>query len=60
MLKIVVLSLTTYGVYHKLQDKSPFQCACIGAGFNLPLSNFTIAENLVMIVMAVASLVTDY
>lgn len=56
-LTILVLSLTTYGVYLRLQSKSKFQCACLGTTFNLPLSNVTIAENLVMIAMAVYGLV---
>ncbi len=51
-LTILVLSLTTYGVYLRLQSKSKFQCACLGTTFNLPLSNVTIAENIVMIIMA--------
>jgi copper chaperone CopZ len=53
---ILVLSLTTYGVYLRLQSKSKFQCACLGTTFNLPLSNVTIAENVVMILMAIYSL----
>jgi copper chaperone CopZ len=55
-----VLLITTYGVYRKLQDKSEFQCACLGAGFNLPLSNVTIAENLVMVLMAAAGLLIEF
>lgn len=56
VLTILVLSLTTYGVYLRLQSKSKFQCACLGTTFNLPLSNVTIAENVVMIVMAIYGL----
>ncbi len=52
----IVLTLTTYGVYKRLQSKSAFQCACLGTSFNLPLSNVTIAENLVMIAMGAYSL----
>lgn len=53
---ILVLSSTTVGVYNKLKSKSQFQCACLGAGFNLPLSNITIIENLAMIVMALVGI----
>lgn len=49
---VIVLSITTYGVYKRLQSKSKFQCACLGTTFNLPLSNITIAENVAMILMA--------
>lgn len=48
---ILVLTTTTVGVYQKIKSKSQFQCACLGAGFNIPLSNITIFENLAMIVM---------
>ena len=53
---VIVLTLTTYGVYKRLQSKSSFQCACLGTTFNLPLSNVTIAENLIMIVMSLYSI----
>lgn len=56
VLTILILSLTTYGVYLRLQSNSKFQCACLGTTFNLPLSNVTIGENLVMIAMALYSL----
>ncbi len=52
VLTILVLSPTTYGVYQKLRNKGQIECACLGTGFNLPLSNLTIAENLAMIAMA--------
>lgn len=55
-----VLLITTYGVYKKLQEKSQFQCACLGAGFNLPLSNVTIAENLIMVLMASTGLLIEF
>lgn len=55
-LTVVILSLTTIGVYRRLQSKSQFQCACLGTSFNLPLSNVTIFENVFMIFMATYSL----
>ena len=57
MLTIVILTSSTIGVYKRLQSKSAFQCDCLGTTFNLPLSNVTIAENLMMILMASYSLV---
>lgn len=56
VLTILVLSLTTYGVYLRLQSNSKFQCACLGTTFNLPLSNVTIGENVAMILMALYGL----
>jgi hypothetical protein len=55
-LTLIVLSITTYGVFKRLQTKSDFQCACLGTTFNLPLSNVTIAENIVMILMSMYGL----
>lgn len=55
-LTVLVLGLTTYGVYKRLQSKTQFQCACLGTAFDLPLSYVTIAENLVMIGMAIYGL----
>ena len=57
---IVILSITTFGVIKRLQSKSKFQCACLGAGFNLPLSYVTVFENVVMILMALYGLVKLY
>jgi copper chaperone CopZ len=51
-LTVIVLTVTTYGVYKRLQSKNQFQCACLGTTFSLPLSNVTIFENAVMIFMA--------
>lgn len=56
VMTILVLGATTVGVYHKIKSKSQFQCACLGAGFNLPLSNVTIFENLAMVAMALVGL----
>lgn len=53
---IIILSVTTIGVIKRLQSKSKIQCACAGAGFNLPLSYVTVFENLAMIIMATAGL----
>jgi len=56
VMTILVLATTTVGVYQKIKSKSQFQCACLGAGFNLPLSNVTIFENLAMVVMALVGI----
>lgn len=56
IMTIIVLGITTVGVYQKIKSKIQFQCACLGAGFNLPLSNVTIIENLAMVAMALTGL----
>lgn len=55
-LAAVVLIITTIGVVKHLRSNKKFQCACLGAGFNLPLSKVTVAENLAMIFMGVYNL----
>lgn len=56
VITVIILTVTTMGVYKRLRSPSPFQCACLGTTFSLPLSNLTIGENVVMIVMALYSL----
>lgn len=56
ILTVLVLSVTTVGVVQKITSKNQIQCACLGAGFNLPLSWVTVAENLAMVLMALYSL----
>lgn len=55
-LTVLVLGITTYGVVQKITGKDQIQCACLGAGFNLPLSWVTVIENSVMVLMAIYSL----
>ncbi len=57
IITVVVLSITTFGVIKRLQTKSKFKCACLGAGFNLPLSYVTVFENVVMILMAFSGII---
>ena len=56
LITAVILSITTYGVIKRLKSKSPFQCACLGTGFSLPLSSVTVIENVLMITMAIYGL----
>lgn len=50
---IVVLGISSIGVIQSVLNKTKIQCACIGTGFNLPMSTVTIIEDLGMVVMAV-------
>lgn len=56
ILTIIVLTTTTIGVIKMITSKNQIQCACLGAGFNLPLSWVTVGENAVMVLMAIYSL----
>jgi len=60
VMTIIVLSISTVGVYQKIKSKSQFQCACLGAGFNIPLSNITIFENLAMVAMALVGIFAPF
>ncbi|MFM2400352.1 MAG: hypothetical protein RL341_2509 [Pseudomonadota bacterium] len=50
---ILVLGITTVGVVRVLLNRQTITCACIGTGFNLPMSQVTIVENIIMIGMSV-------
>ena len=56
ILTVLVLTTTTIGVIKMITSKNQIQCACLGAGFNLPLSWVTVGENAVMVLMAIYSL----
>lgn len=58
ILTAFILSVTTVGVIKQINTKSQFQCACLGAGFNLPLSWVTVVENAAMVFMAIYGLLT--
>jgi copper chaperone CopZ len=56
-LTIAILSVTTFGIVRRLRAGSLFQCACLGTVFSLPLSWFTVGENVAMIAMAIYGIV---
>jgi copper chaperone CopZ len=53
---LVVMGVSTVGVIQSLLAKRKFQCACLGAVFNLPMSTITLVEDLLMVGMAGAML----
>lgn len=48
----VVLGVSIVGVIQSVMQKRKIECACLGTGFNLPMSQVTIIEDAVMILMA--------
>lgn len=48
----VVMSLSLIGVVQSLMAKRRFQCACLGAVFNLPMSRITLFEDALMVTMS--------
>jgi copper chaperone CopZ len=55
---LIVMGLSTIGVVIAVSKKQAIKCACLGTGFNLPMSTVTIIEDLLMVAMAVAMLTT--
>ena len=51
-LAFVVMGVSTIGVVQSLLAKRKFQCACLGAVFNLPMSNITLFEDMLMVAMS--------
>jgi copper chaperone CopZ len=54
---VVVMGVSSIGVIQSLAAKRKFQCACLGTVFNLPMSNITLIEDLLMVLMAAAMLI---
>ncbi|MEK9740592.1 MAG: heavy metal-associated domain-containing protein [Flavobacteriaceae bacterium] len=54
---IFVLSITTFGVLNALLKKNQIQCACLGTALKLPMTEATLIENGIMIIMSCISLV---
>jgi len=50
---IVILGIATSGILQKLSKREEVRCACVG-GFNIPITWFTVFENILMIAMAIA------
>ena len=52
ILTIIVMSVSIIGVIKAVLQKRAIKCACLGTGFNLPMSTVTIIEDALMIAMA--------
>lgn len=49
---VIVLGITTIGVIRVLLQKRDIKCACLGSVLNLPMTEATLIENAVMLIMA--------
>ena len=56
LITILVLSITTYGVLDAVLKKNQIQCACLGTALKLPMTEATLIENGIMILMSCISL----
>lgn len=57
IITLVVMSVSSIGVIQSLLAKKKIQCACLGTVFNLPMSNITLIEDLLMVAMAAVMLI---
>lgn len=55
---LLILGITTFGVIKTLLSKKAIQCACLGTALKLPMTEATLIENAVMIIMALVMLTT--
>ena len=49
---LVVMAFSSIGVILAVMNKQKIKCACLGTGFNLPMTTVTIIEDLLMAAMA--------
>ena len=56
MLTVVLMSVGSIGVAQNLLSKSLIQCACLGSFIKVPLSKISLAEDVLMAVMALTTL----
>jgi copper chaperone CopZ len=59
-LTFIVMTLSTVGVVQSLLAKRRFQCACLGAVFNLPMSTVTLVEDTLMVAMSGVMLLLQF
>jgi copper chaperone CopZ len=51
-LTLIVMGFSTIGVVFAVMKKQAIKCACLGTGFNLPMTTVTIIEDSLMVAMA--------
>ena len=56
-LTVLLLTITTLGIVRSLSNKRQIRCACLGTWLNLPMTEATLIENALMIIMAVVLLI---
>jgi copper chaperone CopZ len=54
---LIVMTFSSIGVIMAVANKQKIRCACLGTGFNLPMTTVTIIEDLLMAAMAAWMLV---
>ena len=57
LITLIVMAFSSIGVIMAVMNKQKIKCACLGTGFNLPMTTVTIIEDLLMAAMAAWMLV---
>ncbi len=57
VLDIIVMGIGLIGVLQAVFSKQTIKCACLGTGFNLPMTTVTIVENSLMIIIGILLLI---
>lgn len=53
---LIIMLVSALGVFDAIRKGHQVECACIGAGFTLPVGKVTLAEDLIMAIMALINL----
>lgn len=53
---LIVMGVSSIGVIQSLIEKKKIKCACLGTVFNLPMTNITLIEDLLMVLMSAVML----
>lgn len=57
---LVLMGISTYGVWQALQKKEEVPCACLGMVFKVPMTKVTLFENALMFVMAAYMIINHF
>jgi hypothetical protein len=57
---LIVMSIGIIGIIKAIRSDKTVECACVGAGFNLPVGRVTLAENTAMGIMALMNIIMLY
>jgi copper chaperone CopZ len=52
LITLIVMGFSSLGVILAVKNKQKIRCACLGTGFNLPMTTVTIIEDLLMVAMS--------
>ncbi len=57
---LLLMAISTHGVWKALQKKEEIPCACLGMVFKVPMTKVTLFENALMLVMAAYMIINHF